>query len=134
MSMFIRVTNWDKIQGHKRKDVSSPTWFKFKSNFFTNPDFYDFTTKERMCWVYVLCLCGLSNRADICLSRHCVYFEVGLQNKSLIVFINKCVKLNLITILDGLDVTVSPPRQEEIRKNPIIQNALTNTVGHDAAT
>ena len=64
--MFITVLGWDKI--NPRKDVSNPSWFKFKHNFFEDPDFYDFTSDEMLAWLYLLCLASKSSSNAIAIN------------------------------------------------------------------
>lgn len=54
---------WEKINA--RKDVSNPSWFKFKHSFFEDPDFYDFSRGEILAWVYMLCCASKKSSATV---------------------------------------------------------------------
>lgn len=52
-ALRIRVLNHEKY--NPRKDVATSSWVRFEHNFFTHPDFIDFTIEERIAWLYILC-------------------------------------------------------------------------------
>lgn len=53
-NISVHILGWDKFNG-PRKDLLTPTWFRFNHDFFQHPDFYSFTFEERLVWIYILC-------------------------------------------------------------------------------
>lgn len=51
--LMVKITKW--VDYNPRKDVTAPTWFRFKHTFFENSSFYSFSVEERLTWIYILC-------------------------------------------------------------------------------
>jgi hypothetical protein len=51
--LTVTILNWEKY--NPRKDVQSPSWFRFQHNLFENWQFYDFDPAELVAWIYLLC-------------------------------------------------------------------------------
>jgi hypothetical protein len=52
-TITVTILNWDKW--NFRKDMRSPSWFRFGHDFFEDPQFFDFTHAEIAAWLYILC-------------------------------------------------------------------------------
>lgn len=120
----IEIVNWDKFNG--RKDVKSPTWFKFSHSFFEDHDFYDFTTDELLVWVYFLCLASRKSTSRITINlSHAI--RVGrIAKECLTTGIEKlikigCIKMSRTRTLRGryAYVTDACAREEENRLDKI---------------
>lgn len=114
----IRVINWDKIQS-RRKDVTNPSWFKVKTNFFENPDLLDFNPKQRLLWLYILCTCAKVNRCDVLIFRKDIFIKLSMRQALLKKTLGALRQRNIIDILQENDVTWTLPRGEEIREEEI---------------
>jgi len=63
--MIICISNWEKYNPRKRGDTKSSTWFRCQNNFLTDPDFYDYTSDQKMVWLCLLAECSAKMSATI---------------------------------------------------------------------
>ncbi len=54
VQMQIKFLKWDKYN-KRQKDIKRPFWFAMSNRFFRDPDLIDFTEKERLTFIYLLC-------------------------------------------------------------------------------
>lgn len=130
--MRLKILNWEKINA--RKDVSNPSWFKFKHKFFDDPDFYSFTPEERLIWVYLLCETSKKNENGIITvnSEHC-HRSTGVSFTVLNSAIKKLKQLQIVEVrtLRGryADVSLTGAREDKIRLDKIRkENTYAQTV------
>lgn len=95
--MIIQIRNWEKY--NPRRDYKRPWWFGFNNNFFTDPDFYDFTDKERLFWIYLLCESSRYNKNGISplIVDHC-HRTINCTEKEQKLAIKKLLKIKAIYI------------------------------------
>lgn len=97
--MIIQIRSWDKY--NPRKDYKHPWWFGFNNQFFTDPDFYDFTDKEKIFWIYMLCEASRYNKNGILplIVEHC-YRTINCNKKDIDRTLKKLLKIKAIYIRD----------------------------------
>jgi hypothetical protein len=116
----VQILGWEKING--RNDVNNPSWFKFKHKFFSDPEFFDFTDAEKLCWIYILCEASAANKRGLCsvFTSHCIAVA-KISHQTVIDTIKKLQKLHIITFSASrardVHVTSAYLRQEEKRED-----------------
>lgn len=116
--MLIEIVKWG--HANNRKDIKNPSWFKFYHKFIDDPDFYDFTHSEIVCWIYILCLASRENKQGlVTINIEHAHRVQNLDSETIHQTINKLKRLQIIKIrtLRGRYASVTNPsyRQEEKR-------------------
>lgn len=102
----LEIISWAKY--NPRNDIKEPSWFRVNILFFSDPEFLDFNSDEKMAWLYILSLCcrkqsGLV-RLDVSASSYYSRISAKFFNSA----IEKLVKLQIIRIAShvrNVDVT-----------------------------
>ena len=63
--MIISISNWEKYNPRRRGDVKSSSWFRLQHNFITDPDFYDYSSDQKMIWICLLSEASAKMSAEI---------------------------------------------------------------------
>lgn len=66
---IVKILNWRQYQGREVKTRSS--WLRFQNDFIENPNFGDFSTDERMVWIYAMCCASKLNTDVIQVPHQC---------------------------------------------------------------
>lgn len=117
--MKIKILGWEKINA--RKDVSNPSWFKFKHKFFEDPDFYSFTAEERLAWVYLLCESSKKNESgEFTANMEHAHRVANIAVTAMKSAIEKLKQLRIIEVRDTrgryVNVNEKPARLDKIRE------------------
>lgn len=120
--MKIKIMGWEKINA--RKDVSNPSWFKFKHKFFEDSEFYDFSFEEKICWIYILCEASKKNdNGNLVFSSPHALHVAKLSPTAVNSTIKKLKQLQIIEVrtVRGryVDGTFACSREDKIREEEI---------------
>ena len=93
--MKIKILNWEKY--NRRKDIKSPHWFALSNRFFDDPDFYDFSSEEKLAWIFILTQASLANSDEITVHFDVFFRRSGIQKGVFESTINKLENLAMIS-------------------------------------
>lgn len=94
----IRIKNWQKF--NPRNDVKSSSWLRLNHDFFTHPDFYDWTFEERCFWLFLLCeKSKLENDKDVPLIVDHCHRTIGFDKKVIDRMLKKLKQKQMIDIV-----------------------------------
>lgn len=93
--MKIKILNWEKY--NKRSDIKSPHWFAMSNRFFDDPDFYDFSSEEKLAWIFLLAQASLANSDEILVHFEVFFRRSGLKQTVFESAINRLEKLSMIS-------------------------------------
>jgi hypothetical protein len=130
-----KIVGWDKINA--RKDVTNPSWFKFKHAFFEDPEFYDFTQAELLAWIYMLCLASKKSSDEIEINFAHAERIGRLKRKDIDSAIKKLLHNQLVPVdvtcaVRGrdADVTCAGARLDKIRLEEIREDKKESSSEH----
>ena len=96
----MKILNWKKYQGREVKTRSS--WLRFENNFIESPNFGEFTSEERIVWIYVLCCASKLNndvlRVPHQVSHRVLHRCIGIDENVFHRAIEKLKKIQLVEI------------------------------------
>lgn len=94
MDLQIRIKNFEKYKG--RSDVKNNTWFRLSNRFLEDHEFFDFTSDEKLVWIYLLSIASQKNHGDIHVSYQHAHHVCKIEKNVLTTSIEKLNKINCI--------------------------------------
>lgn len=98
-TIIVTIKNYENFKG--RTDVKLNSWFRLSNRFLEDSDFFDFTSDEKLCWIYILSLASQKNTGTITVNFRHAEKICGLKK---IILSSAIEKLNKISCL-SVDVT-----------------------------
>ena len=91
----ITISNWDKYND-KSHNLKKPWWFKLNNSFLSDPDFYTFTSDEKLIWIQILCQASQQKTKSITIHFESYYRMFGFTEKMILSAIGKLMKIHSI--------------------------------------
>jgi len=79
-------------------DVTNNSWFRLSNRFLEDADFFDFTSDEKLCWIYILSLASQKNTGTLMINFKHAEKICSLKPNVLESAIKKLSEINIITI------------------------------------
>lgn len=96
----LKILAWKKYQGREVKTRSS--WLRFENNFIESPNFSEFSSDERVVWVYALCCASKLNTDILQVPHQCSHRVLhrctGIDENTFHRTFEKLKKLQLVEI------------------------------------
>jgi hypothetical protein len=93
----LKVLGFDKY--NKRSDIKHPYWFAMSNRFFEDPDFDDFTSDEKLVWIFILAQASSTKKATVEIVYAAFYRKTGIDPRALITASDKLENKKIISIL-----------------------------------
>jgi hypothetical protein len=58
--LIVRILKFEEY--NPRKDIKHPRWFAFNNRLLEDPEFYDFSSDEKLAWIYILSQASQKNK------------------------------------------------------------------------
>ncbi len=97
--MRIEILNWDRF--NIRKDIKATNWLRFQNNFCTDPDFWSFTSDEKMVWIYILCESSQRYKKEISIDLQQISAFMRIKLSCVENGMSKLVQLGAIKKISG---------------------------------
>lgn len=96
MELTITIVNYDKYKG--RKDVENNSWFRLSNRFLEDSDFFDFSSEEKLVWIYLLSVASQKNTAKLVVNHRHAHHVCGLSLPSINSAVKKLSKIGILKI------------------------------------
>jgi hypothetical protein len=107
----IEIQNWDKF--NPRNDLKHPSWFRLNNNLFEDPDFFDFSPSEILCWIYILGLASKKQSGNVSINIAHAERIGRLDFAVLVAAVKKLENIQCIKIVELPDVTPTLRARDE---------------------
>lgn len=95
----VKLRNFESYKG--RKDVEHNSWFRCSNRLLEDPDFFEFSSDEKLVWIYILSLASQKNSDTVCCKLAHAERVCGLKPT----IVQSAIKKLMLNQLHPVDVT-----------------------------
>jgi len=121
----IKFNNWDKYN-IRSGGIKRPFWFSFSNQFFTDSTMFDFSSEEKLTFIYLLCEASQTNKnGEVVVSEEKYKRFTDIKIQVLNAVVDKLLQLEIISssrtgrVRDAYGTLQDKTEQDKTRQNNI---------------